>query len=107
MATLLTETSGQLPWYRGYLKQKHLCPANCSWPFGQAVSRSVSLKVLKDSWKVEVAAGEGRSRKTRVSRTWSLPQRGFPASEGDKHVTASARSRGPLGGRPTTPTDST
>lgn len=106
MATLLTVTSGQVLWYSGYLKQKHLCPATCSWQFSRLVGRSVSLKVLKDSWKVEVAVGEGRSRKTQVSRTWSLPWRGFRASKGDKHVTASAQSRGLLGGCPTMPTNS-
>lgn len=99
---MLTVTSGQLLWYCGYLKQKRLSPADCSWQFSQAVSRLVSLKVLKDSWKVEAAAGEGRSRQTRVSRTWSLPRRGFRAGEGDEHVPASARSRGPSGGCPAT-----
>lgn len=58
----------------------------------QSVSQSVSLKVLKDFWKVKVDTREGRSGKTQVSMTWSLPQRGFQANVGDRPVDQSVQS---------------
>lgn len=53
------------------------------FPASQSVSQSVSVRVLKDFWKVKVDVGEGESGKTQV-----VPATGaFQACKGDTRTT--------------------